>query len=144
MTLKVYDADQVTINFAGVDIDSGFADGEFVRIEEEEQFTAITGSDGEVTRSKTNQNVATITVILGQASSGNAAFSLLHNIDRRAAGGAGVGPLLIRDRQGLSIFTSESAWITKMPDESFDREATPREWLMNAVMNPVSRFVGGN
>ncbi len=144
MSLKVYDADQVTINFAGADIDSGFADGEFVRIEEEEQFATVTGSDGEVTRSRTNQNVATITILLNQSSGGNAALSLLHGQDRLLGGGAGVGPLLIRDRQGLSIFTSESAWIVKFPDESYDREATTREWMLHAVMNPTSRIVGGN
>lgn len=144
MAAKVYDANEVTVNFAGIDLDSGFADGEFVRIEEEPQFEAVVGSDGEVTRSKSNQNLATVTIILMQSSSGNAAMSVIHNLDRSEGAGAGIGTLLIRDRQGLSVFSSESAWITKMPDESFDRTATSREWILNAVMNPASRVVGGN
>ena len=143
MAAKVYDADEVSIIVAGIPI-SGFADGEFVRIEEEEQFSTVTGSDGEVTRSKTNQTLATLTFILMQTSASNAVLSALHVTDLQASGGAGIVPVLVRDRQGLSQFNSESGWVVKFPDESFDREATSREWMIHAVKNKTSRTVGGN
>ena len=87
---KVYDADQVKLTVAGFAIESGFADGEFLRVEQEaDDFTDVAGTDGEVTRSKTNDRRATITVLLMQTSSGNQALSALSNVDREAPNGAG-------------------------------------------------------
>lgn len=143
MALKVYDANEVTVNVAGLPIESGFDDGEFVRIEQEaDDFIDKVGTDGEVTRSKTNDRRATITVILMQSSSGNELLSGLNNIDRLAGNGAGVGPLLIRDRQGTALYTAAECWISKPPDVSFDREPTAREWTLRCAA--LERFDGAN
>jgi hypothetical protein len=143
MTVKIYDANEVTINFAGIPIDSGYDDGEFCRIEQEnDDFTDKAGTDGEVARSKTNDRRTTITIILMQTSSGNAKLSAISNIDREAGNGAGVAPILVRDRQGLSVFSDDSAWISKPPDVVYDREPTARAWTLRAG-NP-DRFDGGN
>lgn len=143
MALKVYDANEVTVNVAGLPIESGFDDGEFVRIEQEaDDFIDKVGTDGEVTRSKTNDRRATITVILMQSSSGNELLSGLNNIDRLAGNGAGVGPLLIRDRQGTALYTAAECWISKPPDVSFDREPTAREWTLRCAS--LERFDGAN
>jgi hypothetical protein len=139
MSMKVYDADQVSIIVGGILIDSGFADGEFLRIEQEgDDFTDLVGTDGQVVRSKSNDRRATATVLLSQTSEGNQALSALSNLDRSTPNGAGIVPFLVRDRQGASIYTSEECWIMKPPDVSFDREATVREWtirLANLVRN---------
>ena len=51
---KTYDADQVSVLINGIEL-KGYADGEFLRIEQEgADFTDVVGTDGEVTRSKTN------------------------------------------------------------------------------------------
>lgn len=143
MGFKVYDANEVTVNFAGLDIDSGFADGEFCRVEQEsDDFVDKAGTDGEVTRSKTNDRRTTVTILLMQSSDGNAKLSTLNNIDRLAGNGAGVAPILIRDRQGTSLFAAAEAWISKPPNISYDREPTSREWTLR-VANP-ERFDGGN
>lgn len=143
MGFKVYDANEVTINFAGLDIDSGYADGEFCRVEQEtEDFVDKAGTDGEVTRAKTNDKRTTITILLMQSSDGNAKLSALSNLDRLAGNGAGVAPLLIRDRQGTQLFIAAEAWISKPPNISYDREPTAREWTLRAA-NP-ERFDGGN
>ena len=103
---KVYDADQVKLTIGGFAIESGFADGEFLRVEQEsEDFTDIAGTDGEVTRSKTNDRRATITVLLMQTSSGNQQLSALSNIDREGPNGVGITPLLIKDNNGDTLFT---------------------------------------
>jgi len=139
---KVYDADQVKLTIGGFAIESGFADGEFLRIEQEsEDFTDVAGTDGEVTRSKTNDRRATITVLLMQTSSGNQALSTLSNLDREAANGVGITPLLIADKNGDTLFTASSAWIQKPPDVSFDREATAREWEIR--VGDLVRFDAG-
>jgi hypothetical protein len=143
MGFKVYDADAVSIIFAGIPLDSGFDDGEFCRIEQEsDDFGDKVGTDGEVTRFKTNDRRTTITIILMQSSSGNDALSVLNNLDRLAGNGAGVAPILIRDQQGNALFAAAECWISKPPDISYDREPTAREWTLRAA-NP-ERFDGGN
>ena len=60
---KIYDATEVTLIIAGVPIESGFAEGEFVKLEpSEEAFKMVIGTDGSVTRSKTNNRTAKATV----------------------------------------------------------------------------------
>lgn len=142
MALKVYDANEVTVNFGGLPIEAGYDDGEFVLIEQQEDdFVIKVGTDGEVTRSRTNNQLTQVTIKLMQSSSGNAVLSALRLL-QLLGGGADVGTLMVRDRQGTSIFVSAEAWINKPPDASFDREAKVREWpLMCAAMK---RFDGGN
>lgn len=141
--MKVYDADQVTIMIAGLLIDSGYDDGEFLRIEPEApDFVDKVGTDGEVTRSKTNDRRATVSVILMQTSIGNAILSALNNTDRVGQNGAGVGPFLVRDKQGTSLYAGPECWISQPPTVSFDREPTAREWTIR-VAN-MERFDGSN
>lgn len=141
--MKVYDSDQVSLVFMGIPIDSGYAEGSFLTIEQSEQdFEVKVGTDGEVTRSKTNNRHATIKVKLMQTSSGNTALSALNNLDVATPGGAGVGPMLIRDRQGTSLYTAGKCWIAKPPDVDFDRSATSREWTLECAN--LIRFDGSN
>jgi hypothetical protein len=131
---KVFDADQVTMAFMGIPISSGYADGEFLTIEQEAQdFEVKVGTDGEVTRSKTNNRHAIIKVKLMQTSTGNAALSALNNIDVATSNGAGVGPMLIKDLQGTTLYVASKCWIAKPPDVSMDRTATPREWTLECA-----------
>jgi hypothetical protein len=143
MSLKVYDADEVTISIAGLPIDSGYDDGEFCRIEQEsDDFTDKVGTDGEVTRSKTNDRRATCSIILMQSSSGNALLSGLSNVDKLSGNGAGVGAFLVRDRQSTTLYAAAECWVQKAPDVSFDREPTAREWKIR-IAN-LDRFDGSN
>lgn len=143
MSHKIFDADQVTLIIAGLPIISGYADGEFLRIEQDSaDFTDKVGTDGEVTRSKTNDRRATASVILMQSSDGNALLSSMNNADKNAPNGAGVGPFLVQDNGGTSLYTGEASWISKPPTVSFDREPTAREWTIR-IANLV-RFDGGN
>lgn len=143
MGLKIYDADQILVNFAGVPVDSGYADGEFLRIEQaEDDFTLVMGTDGSGTRSKSNNRSATITLILMQSSQTNTALSALNNLDLKTSGGAGVGPLLIKDKSGTSLYSAAKCWISKAPNVSFDRTATSREWTL--MTDNLIRLDGGN
>ena len=67
---------------------------------------------------------------------------MLNNIDRAAGNGAGVGPLLINDSQGLSLFAAAEAWIEGPPQAVYAREDSPREWILWA--DQPERFDGGN
>lgn len=142
MTAKVYDANEVSVIFGAIQLESGFADGEFVRIEREtDAFSDVVGTLGEVTRSKTNDSRATITILLMQTSSGNQALSAQHNLDKLASNGAGIVPVMIRDRNGAAIHEGQNAWIAKAPDVSYDRAAGPREWRIR-VANLESNDAG--
>lgn len=126
---KVYDSNEVKISIAGIPITGGFADGEFLRIEPEtEAFTDVVGTDGEVTRSKSNDGRATATILLMQTAEANAALSALHNQDKNQPGGAGVGRFLVQDLNGGTLHEAAQCWIQNRPNVSYDREATAREW----------------
>jgi len=143
MSTKIYDADQVSMVFMGIPISSGFADGVFLEIEQEEDdFAHKVGTDGETTRSKTNNRNADVKVHLMQSSDGNAQLSVINLADVSAPNGAGVGPMLVRDRQGTSLYTAAHCWIRKPPDVSFDREATDRVWTLHCA--DLVRVDGGN
>lgn len=146
-TFHIYDPDKVTVSFAGQTI-NGWADGEYVRIEQEsDDFSDTVTTDGNVTRSKTNDRRATVTFILLQSSLSNEVLSYIRNagingFDTDGNEATGVGALVIKDLNGNSIFQAENAWISKPPDISFDREPGSREWTIRCAQ--LVRFDGGN
>lgn len=127
---KIYDASEITLSIADILIDSGFAEGAFVEIEQnEEDFKMVVGTDGSVTRSKTNNKTAKVIVRLLQTSDGNARLSALRRLDLAQQNGAGVGAFLCKDRtSGTIVYQAEHCWIAKAPKVSMDKTATPREW----------------
>lgn len=141
-TAKLYDPDQVVVYFAG-GLLQGFADGEFIAVEMlSDGFGDVVGTDGEVARSKSNDRRATVTIKLLQTSDSNIFLSGIHTADLNAPAGAGVGSLLIQDLQGNTILNAVSAWIVKYPDQSFDRTAKSREWMIRCAS--LTSVVGGN
>lgn len=139
----VYDPNEVSILVCGIPIEGGFADGSFVEIAyTSDAFVTVVGADGDVTRSKTNDKRATITITLMQSSNSNQLLSALANLDQRAGNGAGVGPLLIKDNQGLSLYSGEHSWIAKQPDAVFDKTAGPRAWKIECAA--LEALTGGN
>ncbi len=141
---KVYNPDEMTIAVGPVLIENGFADGEFIRVEQESDDTEdVAGTDGEVAVSRTNDRRATITIILMQTAAANAGLSTLSNLARSAPGMTGaIVPLLIRDRNGATLYTGQNAWVRRAPDASFDRTATGREWQIRVA--DLIRVDGGN
>jgi hypothetical protein len=143
MSCKIYDSKEVSVIFAGILIDSGFAEDTFVAIEQaSDDFETVVGCDGEVTRSKTNDHRATVTVTLMQSSTLNTALSVLNNIDRKAKNGAGVGPLLIKDRNGTSLYAASKAWVKRPPNAEFGKTAKERAWMIECA--DLERLDGGN
>jgi hypothetical protein len=127
---KFYDPDLVAIYFNGA-IVQGYADGEFITVAQVSNgFDDVVGTDGEVARSKSNDRRVEVTIKLLQTSSTNAAFSVIHNLDLNAPNGAGVGTFLMQDLQGGTIVHGDQAWIVKYPDDSMDRTAKSREWVL--------------
>lgn len=142
MPLRTYDPSQVSIVFAGVPVD-GFADGTFLSVEQnEDSFTLQVGTDGESVRSKSNNRSGRATFTLMQSSATNDLLSALHTLDISTPNGDGIGPLLIKDLSGRSIYTAEKSWIVKPPAAGFAREAESREWVVET--DNLIQIHGGN
>ena len=142
-SFKIYDSNEVSIVFAMIPIDGGFGEDEFCKISPAaESFVETVGVDGSVTRSKTNNRMAEVTITLMQTSDANDALSVLVNLDESLPGGAGVGPIMIRDKSGRALHVGAKAWIKKKPDRVFKKGAEGRQWTIQ-VANLVS-FDGGS
>lgn len=136
-----YDLDMMTIALGPILMD-GFQEGEAVTIETPETFTMKVGADGKVTRSKTLNLSAIVTINLMQSSASNDLLGALHLLDRNAHNGAGISPLYIRDRSGRAVYTAAQAWIAKAPDVSFGNEPAPRAWVIHC--SRLNRIDAGN
>ena len=140
MALKTYDPKQVSIVIGARPI-SGFADGEFIRVERNNDSWAYsTGADGEGTRVKSNDRSGRVTVILASTSESNGYLSELVIADELS--GTGTIPVLIRDSSGNDLHACENAWCVKMPSASYDKAATNREWIFET--NDLNMYLGGN
>src|SRR3990172_523550 len=128
MAVKTYDPRQVIIIVAGNQM-SGYADGSFVTVARNEDMWSLQiGTSGEGTRSKSNNKSGTITFQLMQSSDSNAVLQALANVDELS--NAGAVPVMVKDNSGDSLYIAETAWIRKIPDSEFSREAGPREWVL--------------
>jgi len=140
MSVKTYNAGEVSIIFAGIPFE-GFADGTFVTVARDNpSFNSLVGSDGEGARAKTNDKSGTITCTLLQTSVTNDALSALSQLDELS--GDGIGKLLVADKSGRTLAQAETAWIEKPADAEFGREISNREWVLKT--DSLNIFIGGN
>jgi hypothetical protein len=132
---KVYTGSEVTIALGPVLIESGRADGEFLRVEQESDDTEdVAGADGEVAVSPTKDRRATLTIILLQTADANQGLSALSTLARNSPGMTGaIVPVLVKDRNGSTLYTGQNAWIQRPPDASFDKTAQSREWTVRVA-----------
>ena len=139
MTIKVYDPTQVGI-IVGTSPMNGFAEDSMITIEmEDPQYVVATDISGAPTRFKTNKAIAKITLRLTQSSLSNDTLSSYVEADR--VSNAGVFPLMIKDNNGTSLFTSTAAFIEQVPSVEFANENKNREWIIKATN--ITKFVGG-
>lgn len=139
MFFRLYNPDEVTMSFGGIQI-AGYASDEFVRIEKAAvDFIDVVGVYGEATRLKTKDARATVTFALMQDSISNDLLSIMYNLDRLVPNGAGVGALLIQNKR--AIYRASKAWIARAPDVILDRVPTTREWSISC--ENLIRYDGG-
>ena len=139
---RIYDPADVIVTVGHNDLE-GFAPGSFVTITyNADAFATVVGARGDVTRSKSSNRTARVTVRLMQTSPSNDLLSTIHNLDLSSPNGAGVFTLAIRDSAtGRSVYAAVSAWIVKFPDTNFDATDTPREWVIET--DRLESFIGG-
>lgn len=132
---KTYAADRVFVTLAGILLNSGYAEGEFLSIEPaSDDWGDKAGADGEVARYRTNDRRATVKFKCLQTASGNAELMALRNADVAAPNGAGVGALEVRDLSSGELLASATyAWVQKIPTISRGREVAEYEWTIRVA-----------
>lgn len=138
-TIKTYDPKQIVVTFGGRQI-TGFADGTFVTVRRNaDAWSLQMGTDGEGTRSKSNDNSGQVEISLMQSSLSNDFLSSIAISDQVA--NAGLLPLLVKDVNGNFLATAEQAFIKKLPDSEYGREATNRSYIIET--DNLVLFLGG-
>lgn len=139
---KVYSLQAHTIVFALFPVNQGAAEDGILKVTEaDDAFKAKVGADGTVVRSQTGNQLFKATLKLLYTSAINAELSALHVADRLSTNGTGVGPFLLKDNNGSTVFEATSAWITKWPDFEIGKEVGMLEWPIDCV---GQLFLGGS
>jgi len=118
----------------GVKQIEGFEEGtEIVAERNEDSYTSKVGTDGNVVRSRSNNNMGRITFSLSQFSASNAYLQTLANLDERT--GAGVVPSKITDKSNPSVESviATESWIVKPSSKSYGSESGAREWVIECA-----------
>jgi hypothetical protein len=106
---------------------ASFADGEAVSVElDDENFTLVKGTNGELIRIGKNNNSATAKVRLNEGNEANQYLSILETADRQTGAGA-VGFRFV-DFNGGGTVSAVQAYIKKLPSMSWGTEGSVREW----------------
>jgi hypothetical protein len=140
--IRTYNAAKVTVIFNGFNV-TGFADGTFINItQQNDGITTQVGADGELARAVNTDRRCTVTVTLQQTSPANDFFSSMYSIDLLTCGGR-IGPVLVQDLCGDTLFSASEAWIVKPADVEFGKEVMTRAWAIHTGA-PAVYMVGGN
>ena len=122
----------------GTFIITGFADGTFINIEQDEDsFSDVSGADGEVERAASNDGRATANITLLQGADSNSFLASLHAADKLT--GQGVVPFLMKDLNSVDLVTAANAWIIKPAAIERGKEIVGQEWsirLADAIIFP--------
>lgn len=134
MATLTYSPEEVAVIFRGKII-TGYADGTFIQVKRlNPTWTEVSGADGEVTRTKSNDRRGSIMITLTQASPSN--DDLTNAFVEDETNGDGSGEALVVDASGRSIYGTDSCWIPQVPDGEFGKELSNRTWeLRCAALN---------
>ncbi len=132
MSTHTIDPKKVDIVLFGVRINEGLTEaGTWATLAETTPgFSSKVGVDGDVTRARSHDRRATLTLSLMQSSRINQFLSQRYAADRAATNGRGPGTFFLQDRNGTTIGQASKAWISAAPDLTFGAEAEVREWTI--------------
>ncbi len=137
---KTYDPKEFSV-IVGGHIVGGYDDGTFIKAERnEDMWTTKVGADGEGARAKSNNKSGTVEVTLLQSSGSNDVLSGFALADELNNGGQ--VPVLIKDANGTTVVSAETAWIKKMPAVEGGKEIGNRVWVLET--DNLNMLVGGN
>ena len=121
-----YHLNEVSFSFCSVPFVGGYGEGGAIKITyDAELYENVVGVSGDVVRSATQNNSATIEVTLLQTSEYNKTMQTLASLQT-------VGPLMVRDRRNACEFVALRAWVQKRPDYEFGQKSVDRTWTIKA------------
>lgn len=131
--VEQYDPADYSVIFNAIPI-QGFDTNDYIDIEfDSDGYQDDVGVDGQVIRYKSCDQRATVTFTLMAYSPSNKLLSAMYNADIKSPNGLGVGPLLIRDTRGVTVFAGAQAWIQKMPKSTMGPKIGNREWKIRVA-----------
>ena len=136
--LRAFDPKKVKVTVAGLNI-VGFSE-EKVMVERSNNSWELTvGCDGEATRVKSNDLSGKITLTLQQTSPSNDFLTTVFYNDQA---NNEVVRVEILDTSGKSKIVAAKAWIEKMPEASYGKTHSDRQWVF--CTNNISYYMAGN
>lgn len=127
--MKNYDSNEVSVGFAGRDLATSRADGDFVQLAfTGELYGMKAGADGEVTRFKLNDRSGKCTLTFLNTSEAHRVLTALYNEAEASVNGSDVAPLQVRSRSTGLSYHADLAWISKAPDIAFGKEVGDVAW----------------
>ena len=138
--MQTFDFKKVALVIGGRLI-TGFAEGEAITVErDEDTWTLQVGSDGEATRSKSNNRAGKVTFRVKGASTANAILTGFIKADELNNGG--LIPMMLKDNSGASLYSAEQGYLVKPPSAGYGAEETEREYVYQT--DNLIMFEGGN
>ncbi len=129
--MATLDPGSIVMTFKGVNI-TGVMDGTFCEVERaEDAVTMHVGAQGEVTRVMSRNKTGSVTFNIVQSSVTNQLLSAIAAADEKDR--SGVGPLLITDLNGTTVYKATEAWIRKLPKGEHAKDATGRSWVIDCA-----------
>lgn len=109
----------------------GFGEGASIEISaDSDLFSDVVGIDGKVTRTRSHDRRATLTLTLMASSDSNEVLSDIFKADRDGVNGEGVFPVSLVNREGGDLFVADEAYIARAPDLSLDATVGERVWTI--------------
>jgi len=144
MSTKFLDPIKYSLVIGGVPVPLvGLAEDSHIKFQRDAPvYTDQVGVDGQVVRVRSHDNRGTLTISFMQTSESNALLSTILQTDMASDNGAGVGPFLLKDQNGLTVIESPESWISSTPDNEQGKTATQRDWVVRIADCGV--FEGGN
>ncbi len=144
MGFKEWNLNDVAQSLNAIPLDGGgYSEDEMVSVEwGEEWFKKYTGADGEVTRSRSNNYGALVTLKFAQTADANDRLSAILRADVLLPNGGGAGVYMLRDTEGRTVVTGPRAWIMGPPAIKFAKTVQVYEWKID-IADARGSFWGG-
>jgi hypothetical protein len=144
MGFKAWNINDLAVSQNAVPLDSGgYGEDEFLSVEwSEDWFASYRGSDGECTRTRTNNFGAIVTLNYAQTADANDRLSAILNADLLLPNGAGAGVFNARDMQGRLVLSSPRAWVVGPPTITLGKTVQVYAWRIE-LADVTGSFFGG-
>lgn len=121
----------------------GYMEDTFVNVERDsDTWTHVTGVDNFSTRVYMANTSGKVTLSLQQGSPSNDVLTALYRQDAATRNNTGLFSILVKDGSGRSVYSSQQAYIGKVPNSQFGNTVQAREWIINSTA--VDSTIAGN